>query len=78
MLWFCDLLILNKDRVFIAVRRDAIFYARYVKVVPFVGRRYLKEVLFLPKIIFQRERVGPRVSVKKNFVDSPPGKCSPE
>ena len=26
MLWFCDLLILNKDSVFIAVKRDANFY----------------------------------------------------
>ena len=42
MLWFCDLLILNKDRVFIAVRRHAIFYARYVKVVPFVRGRCTK------------------------------------
>ena len=47
MLWFCDLLILNKDRVFIAVRRDAIFYARYVKVVPFVRGRCTKGVPFL-------------------------------
>ena len=53
------------------------FSTRYVKVVPFVSRRYLKEVLFLPKIIFQRERVGPRVSVKKNFVESPPESVVP-
>ena len=54
------------------------FFTRYVKVVPFVSRRYLKEVLFLPKIIFQKERVGPRASVKKKFVEAPPGKCSRE
>ena len=30
MVWFCDLLILTKDSVFIAVKRDAIFCTRYV------------------------------------------------
>ena len=53
------------------------FSTRYVKVVPFVGRRYLKEVLFLPKIIFQRERVGPRVSVKKTLLIRPPESVVP-
>ena len=51
MLWFCDLLIFNKDRVFIAVRRDAIFYARYVKVVPFVRGRYTKGVPLLSEMV---------------------------
>ena len=50
MLWFCDLLILNKDSVLIAVKRDAIFYTRYVKVVPFVRGRYAKGVPFLSKM----------------------------
>ena len=43
MLWFCDLLILNKDSVLIAVKRDAIFYTRDVKVVPFVRGRYMRK-----------------------------------
>ena len=51
MLWVCDLLILNKDSVFIAVKRDAIFYTRYVKVVPFVPGRYTKGVPFLSKMV---------------------------
>ena len=53
------------------------FFTRYVKVVPFVSRRYLKEVLFLPKIIFQRERVGPRASVKKKLLRRPPESVVP-
>ena len=51
LLWFCALLILNKDSVFIAVKRDAIFYTRYVKVVPFVRGRYTKGVPFLSKMV---------------------------
>ena len=51
MHWFCDLLIFNKDSVFIAVKRDVIFYTRYVKVVPFVRGRYTKGVSFLSKMV---------------------------
>ena len=51
MLWFCDVLILNKDSVFIAVKRGAIFYTRYVKVVPFVRGRYTKGLPFLSKMV---------------------------
>ena len=51
MLWFCDLLIFNKDSVFIAVKRDAIFYTRYVNVVPFVRGRYTKGVPFLSEMV---------------------------
>ena len=57
--------------VFSHLKGGAVFFTRYVKVVPFVSRRYLKEVLFLPKIIFQRERVGPRASVKKTLLSRP-------
>ena len=56
MLWFCDLLIFNKDIVFIAVKRDAIFYTRYVKVVPFVRGRYTKGFPFLSKMVWKRVR----------------------
>ena len=56
MLWFCDLVILNKDSVFITVKRDAIFYTRYVKVVPFVRGRYAKGVPFLSKMVWKRVR----------------------
>ena len=40
--------------------RDEVFLNRYVKVIPLVNRRYLKEVPFLSKTVYQRERVGPR------------------
>ena len=53
MLWFCDLLILNKDSVFIAVKRDAIFLTRYVEVEPFVRGMYTKGVPFLSKMVWK-------------------------
>ena len=53
---FVIFLILNKDIVFIAVKRDAIFYTRYVKVVRFVRGRYTKGVPFLSKMVWKRIR----------------------
>ena len=35
-----------KDDAFTAVKRDAKFYTRYVKGVPFVNKRYTKGVSF--------------------------------
>ena len=47
---------LNKDSVFIAVKRDAIFYTRYVKVEPFVRGMYTKGIPFVSKMVQKRVR----------------------
>ena len=42
-----------KDSAFTAVKRDAKFYTRYVKGVPFVNRRYTKGVPFSWKMVYK-------------------------
>ena len=39
----------KKNSAFTAVKRDAKFKTKYVKGVPFLNRRYTKEVLFFAK-----------------------------
>ena len=45
-----------KESVFTAVKRDAKFYARYVKGVPFVNRRCMKGPPFLSQLVYKRDK----------------------
>ena len=45
-----------KESAFTAVKRDAKFYARYVKGVPFVNRRCMKGSPFLSQLVYKGDK----------------------
>ena len=54
------------ESAFTAAKRDSKFWTRFVKVVPFVNRRYTKGGLFLSKMVYKRVRGWTFVSSPKN------------
>ena len=66
----------SKDDAFTAVKRDAKFYTRNVKGVPFVNKRNTKGVPFSLKMVYKRVRgwTSGGASPSKNLLSTPVGR----